>query len=225
MSPAELSATVVNGTNALCVVFALTAAVSLIAARRDGPPPIVLFMVVLGALAWGAAHAFYPPLISWRASVPSGQPLVIAGLILALTALAWTSAGTAYFRTAALRPLIALYLWRIVFGGALLTLGLNGALPPGFFWPAAVGDIVVGLWALSMLPRFPSVSRWELLAWNALGLADLLNVLRLGLLELRPFFSANPEMTPLTLLPLFGVPFFVALHLQLFRTLWRHCTA
>jgi hypothetical protein len=222
MSPAEISGTVVNATNILCVVFAATAAASMIIARRDGAGPLTLILVAAAALAWGAVHAFYPPLVTWRSEFPLGQPMLIGGLIVALTLAAGTPTGVAYFRAAALGPLIALFAWRIVFGGALLVLGLSGALPEGFFWPAALGDIFVGLWALSMLPRFSSISRWELLVWNVVGLLDLLNVLRMGLLELRPFFVANPDMTPLSLLPLFGVPFFIALHLQLFRTIWRH---
>lgn len=225
MSPAELSFTVANVVNILSAVFALTAVFCLVSARRDGAGPGALAVVVAAAFGWGAAHSFYPPLVAWRAGFFPAQPIVIFSLVVALSLLSRTAPGVAYFRAAKLGPLIALYGWRTVFGSALLVLGLSGALPDAFFWVAAIGDIVVGLWALSMLPRMTSVTRWELLAWNVIGLVDLLNVLRLGLLELRPFYEANLNVPRLALLPLFGVPFFVALHIQLFRTIWRHRSA
>jgi hypothetical protein len=46
---------------------------------------------------------------------------------------------------------------------------------------------------------------------------DLAHVLVLGAINLRPFYLANPDIAPLNLLPLAGVPVFLALHGM---TLW-----
>jgi hypothetical protein len=61
------------------------------------------------------------------------------------------------------------------------------------------------------------VTQRELIAWNALGLIDLLHVIMLAAIHLRPFFLAQPDLPTLNLLPLVGVPVFIALHVL---TLW-----
>jgi hypothetical protein len=95
-------------------------------------------------------------------------------------------------------------------------MGLSGALPPAFFWSAAVGDIVVGLWAMSIMGR-PTVTTREIAAWNIIGLFDLTHVLALGAVNLSAFYTANPTVPLLNLLPLAGVPVLLVLHAM---TLW-----
>jgi hypothetical protein len=56
-------------------------------------------------------------------------------------------------------------------------------------------------------------SRTVLFAWNALGLADLVLAIARGALSLLPFYAANPTVAPQNLLPLVGVPLFIALHI------------
>ncbi len=93
----------------------------------------------------------------------------------------------------------------------LLILGILGGLPPAFYWSAAAGDIFVGLWALMIVLRKLHVTRRELIAWNLIGMADLAHVLPLGALNLGAFYAANSAVQPLNLLPLVGVPVFLAL--------------
>jgi hypothetical protein len=188
----------------------------LVDARKAGPEPLQIAVPLLVALAWGALWVWYPPLAAARlAPPPGGQVIAIAAVVLGLVALRALPSVRTYFATVDFRHLAWIGPWRIVYGGLLLLMGLKGGLPEAFFWSAAVGDIAVGVWAVTMLPRLETVSAREFAAWNAVGLADLLHVLVLGAINLRPFFLSHPDIVPpLNLLPLVGVPMFIALHVH-----------
>jgi hypothetical protein len=216
MSPA---AALVLLSNAFCVVLAGHAALILRRAAPDAASGRLVMMVVAAAFAVGLANSFLPPLLALRAQVFIAQPAMILGLTLALIAVGATAVARRYFAAADIWTILPIYLWRAPFGVLLLLTGLSGGLPAGFFWTAAAGDIAVGLWALSMLRRRETVGATELTAWNLAGIADFVHVLALGVIHLRGFHAANPEITPLGLLPFFGVPLMLALHIHLFRTL------
>jgi len=79
--------------------------------------------------------------------------------------------------------LIALQLYRI-FGSWALAASLRGALPGVFGWPAGIGDVLTGLFALPAAiaaatgtPR----GRRAAIAWNIFGLADFTVAITLGL--------------------------------------------
>ena len=188
-------------------------------ARVLGPrAPIVLGV---GLLA-GAANGYLPPLSTLREAVFVAQPLMILGMALFLGLSAGSTArGQAFFAGAPIRPFARVGVWRAVFGGLLIAAGVSGGLPTGFFWSAGLGDIAVGLWALSMTLRGGEPSRVEFAAWNIAGLADLLHVLAVGVANLPGFYAAHPDIERLGLLPLFGVPLFIAGHVTLLRTLAR----
>jgi hypothetical protein len=170
------------------------------------------------ALGWGALWTWVPGMAALRLMpAPAGQAGAILALTLGLCLLLLHGSARHFFRTVRAVRLLALGPWRIVYGAALLVIGLGQGLPPAFFWSAAIGDIAVGIWSLAILARRETVSEREVLAWNAIGLADLMHVLALGAVNLRPFYLANPDVAPLNLLPLVGVPVFIALHVL---TLW-----
>jgi hypothetical protein len=221
MSDASPANVVVMATHVLIGLFALHCWFALSSARREGASSFKIAVVISLAFVVSAVNTFVPQMIALRESAFAAQPLMIAGMLLALFAVGYLAGGPSLFRTLDIWLVIGLYGWRAVFGGLLLAIGVLGGLPPAFFWSAAIGDILVGLWALSMLPRSASVGRTELLAWNTAGLVDLAHVLVLGAINLRPFYELHPTVARLGLLPLFGVPLFIALHLHLFRTLWR----
>jgi hypothetical protein len=58
-----------------------------------------------------------------------------------------------------------------------------------------------------------------LIACNAVRLRDLLHVIPLAELALRPILLANPELPTLNLLLLVGVPLFIAPHIIILRNL------
>jgi hypothetical protein len=180
-----------------------------------------LSIPLLAALAWGALWAWYPPMSALRLQPP---PFGQAGAILTvvLASVAFFSLPPVRRSLIALnpRPLLTFGTWRIVYGAILLVLGLQGALPAAFFWSAAFGDIAVGLWAILILSRQTEASRQELIAWNAVGLVDLVHVLALGAINFGAFYAANPQMPLLNLLPLTGVPLFIAIHIITLRRLF-----
>jgi hypothetical protein len=76
-----------------------------------------------------------------------------------------------------------------------------------------------------ILLRRKSVTEREIFLWNAVGLVDLSHVLALGALNLRGFYLAYPIISPLNLLPLVGVPLFLALHVLALWGLWSRRAA
>lgn len=182
-------------------------------ARCEGPISLWLAVPFVLALAWGAAWSFYPPLSAYRfLPPPAGQAGAILGLIVGLIFLQLFPSVRKMFRTIDMARLVDLGVWRIVYGIALMLIGLQGGLPAQFFWSAAIGDIFVGVWALTIIARRPDVKRSELMFWNAVGLMDLAHVLALGAIYLPTFYRLSPEMAPLNLLPLVGVPILLVLH-------------
>jgi hypothetical protein len=179
---------------------------------------IIFGLGLLAALAWASVWAYVPSLADIRRlPAPRGQAGAILSVIVGFSTLLLFPAVRKFFRTGRLKWLVTLGVWRMVYGGVLLIIGVHDGLPPAFFWSAALGDIAVGIWALTIMARQLDVRPVEITAWNAVGLADLAHVLVLGAINLAPFYAANPGVQPLNLLPLAGVPVFLALHIM---TLW-----
>ncbi len=188
-----------------------------LAVRRTAPPlGLILGGWFIAALAVGAAEMLD------RLPVP---PPAVAGMLTA-TALAVLALSDGLRRAVLDRgpvPLVALHLVRFV-GIWFLVLYARGELPPDFAQQAGWGDIVVAAGAvLLLLLGLPARSRGRrrvLLAWNVVGLADILFVIgsamRLPAAErgaVMPFFHL-----PLSLLPTFFVPLIIVSHLLIF--LW-----
>lgn len=116
-----------------------------------------------------------------------------------------------------LRALIVLHLCRFV-GFYFLILGREGRLPEAFAFPAGVGDIAVAFVALALVASRLVQSRWLVIAWNILGLADIIavvfNALRCGLRDWQSM-AALREL-PLAMLPTFFVPLILASHILIF---------
>jgi hypothetical protein len=199
----------------------------LLAHTGDPTRPRWLFAALpVGALVlWGIAWTWFPPLANWRlgpsvTGAPSALPTLamVAGLSVLLSLLALTPIiQRAVFAQSNRSAVLALGSWRTVFGLGLIMVGLNGGLPPGFFWSAGIGDIVAGLISTFLLARGTEVSDRAWLTWNVIGLADLIHVLALAAIYVRPFFEANPTLPALNLVPLIIVPVFIALHVGALR--------
>lgn len=205
----------ISTTNLLVLVFAATAAIAGLRARSSAAHAGAIGWVIGLAALIGLANAFVPALASLRERLPPAQPAMVLGMIALLLAAGLTAGGRRYFRDAAIRPLVALHGWRALFGTLLLAAGLSGGLPPAFFWPVALGDILAGLWAISIWRRARLASSLELKLWSLFGLADLLLVLPQALLTLPPFYLTHPDLARPLMLPLLGVPMLIALHVLL----------
>jgi hypothetical protein len=125
--------------------------------------------------------------------------------------------------SADLRIIVGMQAWRWA-GFGFLTLYTYRVLPGIFAWPAGVGDMLVGITAVTVLasllrsPAFAASKRFVL--WNLLGILDLAVAVSIGALV--PLFAPNLYGTvttspmaqlPLVLIPAYLVPTFLMLHL------------
>lgn len=117
-----------------------------------------------------------------------------------------------YNKTTAL--LIAAQTYRIL-GIAFLWGMTQGLLDPAFAIPAGIGDILIGATAIPFaifLWRGYSWSKYAVVVWSILGIADLANAITLGLITNSDFGSPLVTTFPWILVPTVGVPLALALH-------------
>jgi len=110
--------------------------------------------------------------------------------------------------------------WRFA-GLGFLALYTYGVLPGHFAWPAALGDMAIGItapWIIVALIRRPGFAASKtFVAWNLFGILDL--VVAVGSAAVVPLLVPGVQPTapmaylPLVLIPTFLVPGFVILHL------------
>lgn len=224
MTDVSLSHAVATGINMLVGIFGLHAAIALHRARRDGVAGSTISLGLGVWLALACLIALLPPAIQFREQNPLSQPAIVLSLVILATGLLFVSSVRHYFEAIETGSLLPVFLWRAIFGCLLLLLMSQGGLPRPFAIAAGLGDIAIGLWAAYLIRRFAvgsPPSRTHLMFWNTLGMVDLLNVMRMATLELGPWLAEHPEVTRIVMLPLFGVPLFIALHIHLYRTFWR----
>lgn len=128
----------------------------------------LLLALVAGASGWYE-----------RATAPE-VAATVSGLVLLLAVLRTTwSPFRIWVENLELDALVALHLTRLV-GVAFLTLYLAGRLPATFALPGGIGGIVValaaGLALIAWMPTRTVRQRWFLLAWNMVGLLDIVAV-------------------------------------------------
>jgi hypothetical protein len=122
-------------------------------------------------------------------------------------------------------PLVTYNLVRFVGFYFLWLYGL-GLLPRNFAVPAGWGDLLVAALAIPLLllrDWTRGRRRVFLLAWNVLGLADILMVVANAARMARadPDFQHAFASMPLSLLPTYIVPLVIASHALIFYWLWR----
>jgi hypothetical protein len=110
--------------------------------------------------------------------------------------------------------LIAVQTYRI--GGIFFIWGMTqGLLDPAFAIPAGVGDILIGVTAIPFaifLWKGYSWSKYSLVVWSVLGIADLVNAVTLGRITSPDFSNSTMATFPWILVPTVGVPLGLALH-------------
>src|SRR5215216_618930 len=110
--------------------------------------------------------------------------------------------------------LVAIQVWRIV--GVVFLWGVSlGILHPAFGIPAGVGDILIGVTAIPFayfLRKGFSWSKYALVVWSVLGIADLVNAVSLGLITASEFGISTMTTFPWFLVPTVGVPLALLLH-------------
>ena len=165
-------------------------------------------------------------------NVPTIQFGIFVPIILGI-ALMWRSTTAQRLVEAVPQSwLIGVQFYRVLGLIFLLMLG-EGRLPAVFALPAGLGDVAVGLLApVVALAYARGAQGREALAraWNLLGLADLAVAVTVGFLSSpSPFqmlaFDAPNELIsafPLVMVPVFGVPLSVILHVASLVKLGRH---
>jgi len=127
--------------------------------------------------------------------------------------------------------LIAVQIFRLM-GYVFLTLYVMGILPGFFAIPTGLGDVFIGITApfLAYIVYSKKSSFKNLaLAWNYLGIADLVMAITLGILTYSWLYQAVPTdvpsnpiaQFPLIIIPVFAVPLSIILHLFTIRNLKR----
>jgi len=151
-----------------------------------------------------------------------GRPpiaLGVAAVIPMVVFMAWFL-GSPRFRqfTVSLdaRMLTFVQSWRVV-GFVFVVLAAYGILPRIFAWPAGWGDMFIGATAsLAAVKLANADHRRSFIFWQVLGIIDLVNAVALGALAgfIDPHGIPASPMTelPLSVVPTFGVPLFVILH-------------
>ena len=171
------------------------------------------------------------------ASAATPVPVVGVMLILPLIAIgaaAWLSAPVRAALLALPAPLlIGLNSLRILPGGCLVLLAVQGRLSGPFPQDAGWGDIVVGVTALPLMiavARSFSQNRVVLLVWNILGTLDLVAAITLGVTSapgspLQIFGGSIGSIAmgslPWSTIPTLLVPFYFITHGVIFAQLAR----
>jgi hypothetical protein len=185
-------------------------------------PLVAWFVFIWNVAAAGALEASLgaPPFLSVAIVIP---------IIIALPLLTRSRRMAAAIDAAPASWLIGLQVYRVI-GGNFLVLWAYGAAIPGVFaLPAGVGDVLTGLLALptalSLASGAPH-SRTVAIAWNFLGIADLMLAVSLGTmtspgpLQILAFDRPNllTSAYPSVMTPAFAVPLSLILHVL---SLWQ----
>ena len=228
----------------LVVMLGLAAYVARAVARAAAVAPlpdtsrrrvVIVATLILGAWLLAAilrAPSTAPLDASGRGVVPIAFAVFgVASLVVALGALALSDAWRRTLDAIPVERLVLIQAFRML-GVIFVQLWTIGALPKRFALGAGLGDIAIGLAAPFVafaLARHLSGSRALALTWNTLGVLDLVAAVGLGtgfLVHLMaPASPLEPAaamtMFPLAIVPTFGVPLAIVLHLYTYRALAR----
>jgi hypothetical protein len=171
---------------------------------------IAFFLSWLGLFQGQASH---PPTIQYGVLIP-----IIVGVAL----FRWWPTLRRVIDAVPQQWIVGLQLYRAM-GFTFLALLAAGLLPGVFAWPAGSGDVLVGLLAPLVAVAYARSTRGSaalVLAWNLLGLTDLVVALTTGFLSSPSPFqqlaidTPNRLITafPLVLVPVYFVPLAVLLH-------------
>jgi len=205
------------------------------AGRRAGFPVnetrVAIAAVAIFLLVWLCAYAYLAArgIFSFNAAIPIPVlPIaLLIPLILAVIAFQTVPPLRAIAQEIPQEHLIGIQIVRLM-GFAFLLLLAQSLLPPVFALPAGLGDMLVGFEAIivarSYARRAPLAPATGLL-FNLTGIADFALALGIGFLAsttpLR-LIHVSPStdlitVLPLVLVPVFGVPLFLMLHVLSLR--------
>lgn len=190
-------------------------------------PLVVWFVLIWNAAAAGVFEA-------GRSRLPLIPLALILPLVIGLTLLMRSSQIALAIDAASPGWLVGLQVYRVL-GVNFLALWAYDAIPGVFALPAGIGDVLVGLLALPVafyLASGAAYGRALAVAWNFLGIADLVNAVALGFLSspgpLQRLALDHPNQLiasyPTVMTPAFIVPLSLILHGLSLWQLWRRQT-
>ena len=186
------------------------------ATLRTAAVLLVLWFAAAVALSYAGAFRGTPssaPTIEFGIFVP-----IIAGVVWL-----WRSAEAKRLLDAVPQSwLVGLQVYRVL-GAIFLLMYAQGRMPAAFALPAGAGDVAVGLLAPIVAVAYArgvAGREFWVVGWNLLGLFDLANAITTGFLtspsplQLLSLDAPNQLISefPLVLVPVFGVPLGVLLH-------------
>ena len=162
---------------------------------------------------------------SLRNARPQMIPMIVALLTVITLVVCWRLPAAQHAAISLdVRYILGFHLVRFVAALFFLIDASNGRLAAAFAYPAAIGDIMVAIFALLLIGTVAGPSgRLLLVIWNAAGLFDILFVVSNALwVGLRDWAGMVPlRELPLSLLPTFVVPVIIASHIVIFVRLAR----
>jgi hypothetical protein len=166
------------------------------------------------SLVLSALHVFSNATNSLGFSVAAGALLPIILFLL------WYAASGQFRRfTQSLNPGALTYLQSARIAGFMfIVLQTYGILPALFALPAGYGDMFIGVTAPFVALKLANLERrTAFIAWQLLGIADLVTAVGLGVTDplIYPHGTSMLAMTvlPLSLIPTFLVPLFLIFHI------------
>jgi len=177
--------------------------------------PLLAWSILIWQLALAGVFA------ARRGALPLLPVAILAPLPIALVLIMRSQRIAAALDAMPASWLVGLQVYRVLGAAFLVQLAL-GRLSPAFALPAGIGDVLVGLLALPTafyLSRNENRGRAVAVAWNALGILDLIVAITMGFLSstgrlqaLGLGAGAGPLAYPLVMIPAFAVPLSLILH-------------
>src|SRR6266436_1422653 len=179
-------------------------------------PLVAWFVFIWNVAAAGALEAR-------PGALPFLPAAIVLPIIIALPLLTRSRRIAAAIDAAPASWLIGLQVYRVIGGNFLILWAYGGAIPGAFALPAGLGDVLTGLLALPAALYLASGAphgRTVAIAWNFLGIADLISAVSLGAmttpgpLQLMAFDRPNllTSAYPTVMTPGFVVPLSLILH-------------
>ena len=179
--------------------------------------PLVTWFVLIWSAAVAGAFEAGP-------GAPPFLPVAIAlPIVIAVPLLTRSQRIAAAIDAAPASWLIGFQVYRVIGSNFLFLWAYGGTIPGAFALPAGLGDVLTGLLALAAAFYLASGAphgRTMAIAWNILGIADLITAVSLGAmtspgpLQMMAFDQPNllTSSYPSVLTPAFVVPLSVILH-------------
>lgn len=117
------------------------------------------------------------------------------------------------------KPIVGLQIFRLI-GGLFIVEMYRGNIPGSFAWPAGIGDIIVGLFALYLFVYYKKIPNKAIVILITIGLLDFISAFFFGFTSsegpLQLFavgFENQSGLFPIGLIPLYLVPYAITFHI------------